>query len=80
MKEFQESISYEAYEMRDGVNLSSHTKVSPVVSATEIQSLEAHQAFVKVPDNLPITKLKLSYQVVHKICEPFLKRNEELGV
>lgn len=78
MREFQESISYGAHEMRDGVNLSSHSKVSPVVSATEIQSLDTHQAFVKVPGNFPITKIKLSYQAIPKICEPFLKKNEEL--
>jgi type IV conjugative transfer system coupling protein TraD len=78
IREFQESISYGAHEMRDGVNLSSHSKVSPVVSATEIQSLDTHQAFVKVPGNFPITKIKLSYQAVPKICEPFLKKNEEL--
>lgn len=77
MREFQESISYGAHEMRDGVNLSSHSKVSPVVSATEIQSLDTHQAFVKVPGNFPITKIKLSYQAVPKICESFLKKEED---
>jgi type IV conjugative transfer system coupling protein TraD len=79
MQEFQESISYGAHEMRDGVNLSSHSKVSPVVSATEIQSLDTHQAFVKIPGNFPITKIKLSYQAVPKICAPFVKKNEALA-
>ena len=72
LREFQESISYGAHEMRDGVNLSSHNKVSAVVSATEIQSLDTNQAFVKMPGNFPITKIKLRYQEVQKICEPFL--------
>ncbi len=76
MREFQESISYGAHEMRDGVNLSSHNKVSPVVSATEIQSLDIHQAFVKVPGNLPITKITLAYQDIPRICEPFLRKDQ----
>lgn len=81
LRELQESISYGAHEMRDGINLSSHNKISPVVSTTEIQSLETNQAFVKVPGNLPITKIKLSYQKTPKICEPFLKKTEtEKGI
>jgi len=76
MREFQESISYGAHEMRDGVNLSSQSKVSAVVSATEIQSLNPNQAFVKMPGNFPITTIKFSYKAISKISEPFLKKIE----
>ena len=62
IKEFQEAISYGAHEMRDGVNLSFQSKTSPVVSSTSIQSLEINQAFVKLPGNFPITKIKLKYR------------------
>lgn len=60
VREFQEGISYGAHEMRDGVNLSSHKKISPTVSATNIQSLKSNQAFVKLPENFPTVKLKFS--------------------
>lgn len=73
MKELQESISYGAHEMRDGVNLSSQAKISPVVSSTDIQSLRINEAFIKLPGNLPITKIKLKYQSIPKISEPFLR-------
>ncbi len=59
IKEWQESISYGSYDARDGVSLSNQSKIIPLVSPTDIQSLKRNQAFVKLPENLPITKVKL---------------------
>lgn len=59
IKESQEALSYGAHEMRDGVNLSYQTKSSPIVSASALQSLNPHEAFVKLPGNQPITKLRI---------------------
>jgi type IV conjugative transfer system coupling protein TraD len=73
-REFQESISYGAHEMRDGVNLSSQSKTSPVVSATELQSLKTHQAFIKLPGNLPISTIELNYQEILPLAESFVKK------
>ena len=58
IKEYQEGISYGAHEVRDGVNLSLQTKKIPTVSPTEIQSLENNHAFIKLPGNLPISKVR----------------------
>lgn len=58
VKETQEAISYGAHEMRDGVNLSYHTKNLPVVSPTDLQSLAAHNAFIKLPGKFPMTQVK----------------------
>lgn len=74
-KEHQESISYGASEIRDGVNLSYQTKTTPVVSATQIQALNAHEAFVKLPGNFPISKLKFPYKDPKKICDAFIQKN-----
>jgi type IV conjugative transfer system coupling protein TraD len=60
IQEYQEGISYGAHEARDGVNLSLQTKNQPLVSVTAIQSLKRNQAFVKLPENYSITKIKLS--------------------
>jgi len=60
IKEMQEAISYGAHEMRDGVNLAYHTKHLPVVSPTDLQSLNTHQAFVKLPGKFPITRISFS--------------------
>jgi type IV secretory pathway TraG/TraD family ATPase VirD4 len=72
MRESQEALSYGAHEMREGVNLSYQTKTSSVVSPTALQSLDAMEAFVKLPGNLPVSKIKLKYQNIPKIAEPFI--------
>jgi len=59
VKECQEGISYGAHETRDGVNLSSQKKQIPVISSTEVQSLEKNNAFLKLPGKHPIAKIKL---------------------
>jgi type IV conjugative transfer system coupling protein TraD len=59
MKEFHEGISYGAHEARDGVNLSSHMKTVPIVPSSKILSLPKNTAFVKLPGNYPIVKIKL---------------------
>ena len=49
VKEYQEGISYGAHEVRDGVNLSLQTRNLPIVSPTDIQSLESNHAYVRLP-------------------------------
>jgi len=58
-KEMQESVSYGAHEMRDGVSLSSQIKQQPLVSTSEIHALEANQCFIKLFGNIPVAKLKI---------------------
>ena len=60
LKEFQEGISYGAHQMRDGVNLSGQVKKQPVVSVTDLQSLRANQAFLRLPGDFPATKIKIT--------------------
>ncbi len=62
IKEYQEGLSYGAHETRDGVNLSLQLKKLPLVSASEIQALERNQAYVKLPGNVPISRIQLSIQ------------------
>lgn len=61
--EFQESISYGANSVRDGVSLTESKRRQPLVSSSEIQSLKKNQAFVKLPGNLPVTKVKLKLKL-----------------
>ena len=72
VKELHEGISYGAHEMRDGVNLSMQNKTSPVVSMNDIQSLEPNEAFIRLPGNFPVTKMKLKYQLIANISEAFV--------
>lgn len=59
VREFQEGISYGAHQMRDGVNLSNVSRQRPIVSATAIQSLNQNQAYVNLPGNRAIARVKL---------------------
>ena len=59
IKEYHEGMSYGAHETRDSVSLSQHIKNQPLISVTDIQALKRNQAYVKLPENLPITKIKL---------------------
>lgn len=72
VRESQEALSYGAHEMRDGVNLSYQTKTSSVISPTLLQSLGTLEAYVKLPGNLPVSKIKLKYQKLPKISESFI--------
>lgn len=58
----QESISYGANSMRDGVSLSHHTRQKPIVMPTELSQLKDLECYVKLPGDYPCTKLQMTYQ------------------
>ncbi|MBA3239511.1 MAG: type IV secretion system DNA-binding domain-containing protein [Parachlamydiaceae bacterium] len=74
VKEFNEGISYGAHEARDGVNLSTQTKSSPIVSPSKILSLPKNTAFVKLPGNYPIVKVRLKIAKSNKGSNNAYKR------
>lgn len=59
--ESSESISFGAHQMRDGVNLSDQKNIKPVVRASDIMMLEDLEAYLKLPGNFPISKVKFEY-------------------
>jgi type IV conjugative transfer system coupling protein TraD len=58
IREAVTGISYGAHQMRDGVSLNDQNKMRPVVTTTDLMSLENREAYLKLPGNLPITKIK----------------------
>lgn len=58
IEEMSENISYGANTIRDGISLSKHKVRKPAVPYTDIQKLEDLEAFLRVPGNFPITKVK----------------------
>jgi len=60
--ENSEGISYGAHQMRDGVSLNEQRKFKPVIPYTEFMSLPDLTAYIKLPENYPITKIKFAYQ------------------
>ncbi len=65
--EIVENLSYGANTIRDGVSLNQQTNTKPIVIPTEIQNLKDLEAYIKLPGNYPITKLKMKYQAFFKI-------------
>ena len=76
MKETQEGISYGANEIRDGVTLSSVEKMRPTVSYTDFQSLKNLQGYLKLPGNLPPTKIRFQYLKESHIAESYIEDPE----
>ncbi len=58
----QENISYGAHHMRDGVSLSRQTRQKPLVMPTELAQLMDLECYVRLPGDVPCTKVQTSYQ------------------
>lgn len=74
IREPQESISFGAHQMRDGVSLSDHTHTKPTVSATCLMNLPNLEAYLKLPSNFPITKLKFTYTNRPFVTKGFVRK------
>lgn len=74
----QESISYGANSMRDGVSLSHHTRHKPIVMPTELSQLKDLECYVKLPGDYPCTKFQMTFQTpVGSSTTPFLLKLEK---
>lgn len=71
----RENVSYGANTLRDGVTLSHQAITRPVVSASEIQTLDDLQCWVRVPNSAYITQLNLKFDQKKKQNTPFIKRH-----
>lgn len=60
----QESISYGANTIRDGVNLSQHKEIRDIVSTTEIMNLKIGEAFVQFSGIETVGKVQFKYHEV----------------
>ena len=60
VKEVNESLSVGAHQMRDGVNMGSHRRLKPTVSADDIMSLPDLTAFIGMPKEI-VTKATYQY-------------------
>ena len=57
----RESLSFGANTMRDGVSLNEQIVKESLVSPTEIASLKDLECFVRLPEDLPVAKHKMSW-------------------
>lgn len=80
VKESMEGISYGANSIRDGVSLNEQKRLKPVVSANDIMILDDLEAYLKLPGNLPVAKVKLNLDQTEKLCLGFMPIAEEKKV
>lgn len=74
VSETVENISYGAHEMRDGVNLNDTRKEKPTVHFDKLMKLPNLHAFLKLPGNYPIARVKFGIHNLPKVAEGFEPR------
>lgn len=72
--EIREGFSYGANDMRDGVTLNQERRKSSVIISSEFAELNNLEAYLKLPGNFPITKLKFNYKNIPDIADPLVVR------
>ncbi len=76
----KENISYGANTLRDGVSLGHQTLTRPVVSPSEIQTLDDLQCWARVPNANLVTRLDLKFDRLPDVCPAFIKREFTLSM
>ena len=75
-REFNESISFGAHQMRDGVSLTDQQKIRPLISSADIMKLNNFEAYLKFPRNLPVAKIKFDFQNLSEVALPFVYKKQ----
>jgi len=70
-EETNENLSYGANTMRDGVNLSHQRRKNSLVMDDEIMNLKDLEAYIKLPESFPITKMKTKLEKPESITTAF---------
>lgn len=65
--------------MRSGISLSQQRYQKQIISASEIMHLNDLEAFIRLPGDFPVTKIKLSYKQREKIAESIVPIYPEIG-
>ena len=73
--ESQESISFGAHQMRDGVSLSDQKRKQPLITYTEIMQLPNLSAYLQLPQDFPITKVDFKYLQLPIVQSAFVAKD-----
>jgi len=76
-EEMKENVSYSESAMRSGISISNQRFQRQIISASEVMHLNDLEAFMRLPECFPVTKVKLKYKVQPKISVPFIYKNRE---
>ena len=63
------SISFGAHQVRDGVSISEHRQMKPVVSANNIMELNNLEAYLSLPGNTPVARVEFEcHELVDQVA------------
>lgn len=74
--EQQETLSYGAHTIRDGVSLAQQTRTKPLILPTEVANLRDLEAFIKLPGSTPPCKIRMKYKNLPAITSAFKSVSE----
>ncbi|MDA0967628.1 MAG: type IV conjugative transfer system coupling protein TraD [Proteobacteria bacterium] len=72
VEDFKEGLSYGAHEMRDGINISTHTNLKPLILPTEVMNLKNLEAYIRFGMDYPIAKVKVQYKSYKQISPKYI--------
>ena len=77
--ESQESISFGAHQIRDGVSLSEQKRRQPLITYSQIMQLPNLSAYLQLPQDFPITKVSFKYHDLAVIQPAFMAKDFSEG-
>ena len=73
----KEGLSFGAHEIRDGVSLSSHEEITPLVLPSELQVLPNLHGFIKLPRDLPVAHIILEPKTRPPVEHTIIRRKQK---
>ena len=74
VEQSNESYSYGANTIRDGISIGTQRMTRPLVSPSEIMEMEELVTYLRVPAPVPITRIKIPFRKREKISAGFILR------
>ena len=71
-EDFKEGLSYGAHEMRDGINISTHSNIKNLVLPTEVMNLKNLEAYMRFGMDYPVAKVKIPYKSYKQIAPKYI--------
>ncbi len=72
--ELQETLSYGAHDMRDGVSLAARNELRPIVLPTEIMSLPDLDGYIRLPQGFPVSRFSIQPNKTPIIAKAVVER------
>ncbi len=74
-EEMKENVSYSESAMRSGISITNQRLKQQIISASEVMHLNDLEAFVRLPEYFPITKIKFNYKSRSNMTLPFIYKS-----